>query len=634
MSVSGKQGIVKKVAVYALFSLLILSFGAWGIGDYLTQPPPAAVATVADTEIDAATFSREASRRLQSLQRQQGLSLDPRQALEIGIYDQVLSALVDRASLDLAAAEAGLSAPDAAVRSAARANRAFQNELGAFDQLRFEQAMRTLGYPGEQAFVEALRGDLIRNQLESSLVAGIAAGPAALAGAIVDHQSQTRAISYLGIPDASLAAVPEPAPDDLAAWHRDHPERFSSPERREANVLVLTPAVIAGDMSVSEAEIAEAYEARLGEFSVAATHSIRQAVFENEDAAKAALAAIGADADFVAAMTAAQGTAPTDLGAIRSGDLPDPLGPEVMAAPPGTVIGPVQTGFGWHLVEVYAATEEAVQPLAEVRAHLAESIRLDKAIDRTIDLSQDIEDELATGASLGEVASTLGLPLRTVGPLDRQGEATDGTSIGDTMPGGTLSSIFTRQPGDELRLEESPDGGTFIVEVTAITPPALRPFDEVRDAVLADWQAERQGELAAAARDALVERLKAGESLEAVAGETGTQVQTAEGMTRLGGGPELPAALREQIFASAAGAVHAAPRVGLREQVIVVVTAAGMTSPDNRPEQVAGIADAIARAMTDDILERYRQALHARYDARVDRRAMIEAIDPALLTSN
>ncbi|MEC9347416.1 MAG: SurA N-terminal domain-containing protein [Pseudomonadota bacterium] len=634
MSARGSQNLFKKIAVYILFGLLILSFAAWGIGDYLTGPTDSTVATVGDVEVDGRTFSREASRRLQLMQRQQGLTLEPRQALEIGIYDQVLSALVDRASLDQAAAEAGLAAPDAAVRTAVHSNRNFVNEIGQFDQFRFEQALRVLGYPSEAAFVEALRGDLVRNQLESSITAGIAAGPDALAEAVVDYQTETRDIAYITLANESLAPAPEPTAGDLEAWHKDHPERFSSQERRTANVMVLTPAVIAADMGVSDAEIAQAYENRIGEFSVPATRSIRQAIFDSEDAAQAVLAGIGADTDFTAAVTAALGSGPADLGAVRDGDLPEPLGPEVMKATAGSVVGPVQTGFGWHLVQVYGATESSTRPLDEVRDELAEAIRLDKAVDRTIELSQDVEDELATGATLPDVARTLGLPLRTASGIDRQGDLADGTAVKGDLPSGAISSIFTRAPGDELRLEEAPDGGSYIVEVTGITPPALRPLDEVREAVLLDWQEAKRAEAAATARDALVARIRAGESLDTIATETGHEVKTAEGMTRLGGGPELPSELRDAIFAGTTGDAAGGARIGLPEQVIAVVTGVGAPTSDGRPEQVSGISEAIAAGIADDILDRYRQSLHERFDARVNRRAMIEAIDPGLLNSN
>lgn len=620
-----------KWVVRILLVLLILSFAFWGINDYITGPTNPPVAEVGGELIDANTFANEASRRLRLLQQQQNMVLQPREALAFGIYDQVLSSLIDRQTLNLRAAELGLSVPDSAVSASAHANPNFQNQLGQYDPVRFEQVIRQLGYRSPNAFAEDLRGDLVRRQIQASVTAGLEVGVNPFARALFAFQNEQRNIRFISIPNDALADTAPPSENDLTTYHEAHPELFSTPERRRILLIDLSPELIANDIAVSDADIEQAYQDQIASFTVAASRTAEQAIFADEDAANAVLARVNEGMAFAAAVAAQDGATPTSLGNVRPGDLPGELGDAVFGSEAGGVAGPVQTAFGWHLVHVTEVNEATTRPLEDVRDELLQAIRIERALDRVIDLGHQVEDELAGGNRLRSTGDAVGLPVREIGPVDRNGIDANGAEPDTALPSQALGLAFSLDPDADLELQETSNGGYLMVEVAEVIAPELRPFAEVETEVRAAWRAENLAKAAGEARNKLLERLQAGTTLAGLADEFGVTVQTADAVTRQGGAPEIAGSLRSVLFQAQAGDHAGGEHAEEPAQVLAEVTEIIEANPLESSGQIAALEAAIGESMAEDAFAIYQEQLREEFGVGVNRQAMIQAIDPALL---
>ena len=77
--------------VKALFALLILTFGVWGIGDiFRTHSTDTVVATVGDHSIRADELQTALRRALEQLSTRFGSAIDLQQAKQLGLVDQTL----------------------------------------------------------------------------------------------------------------------------------------------------------------------------------------------------------------------------------------------------------------------------------------------------------------------------------------------------------------------------------------------------------------------------------------------------------------------------------------------------------------------------------------------------------------
>ena len=116
------------IILFVLFGMLIVSFAFWGIGDMLRADGRSTeVAHVGGTRVPlygwvggAPVYVSEVrdqfNRQLEAIQRQTGQRPEPEQALRYGLHIRALEEVIQRAVLDYAVQQFGLTVSDAAAR--------------------------------------------------------------------------------------------------------------------------------------------------------------------------------------------------------------------------------------------------------------------------------------------------------------------------------------------------------------------------------------------------------------------------------------------------------------------------------------------------------------------------------------
>src|SRR5690606_8531745 len=138
-----RRNLLVKLVTAVLFSLLILSFAVWGIGDIFRGGGQAqAVAEVGGTIIEQRQFSRELSDEINNMSRRLGTQLTMDQARAFGIPQQVLERMITRAMLDETSARLGMLVTEEQMRQHLLENPDFQDSAGRFDRNRFAQILR------------------------------------------------------------------------------------------------------------------------------------------------------------------------------------------------------------------------------------------------------------------------------------------------------------------------------------------------------------------------------------------------------------------------------------------------------------------------------------------------------------
>jgi len=256
-----------------------------------------------------------------------------------------------------------------------------------------------------------------------------------------------------------------------------------------------------------------------------------------------------------------------------------------------------------------------------VREELRREVAREKAADLVYARANQIEDALASGAPLAEVAPRFGMAVATV-TTDASGRNPAGEPvtlpIRETARAELLRRIFAANAGDAPRLEEVQDGFTA-VEVKTITPPALRPFETVEDQVRSAWIADARRRAQEERAAALLAAVRGGKSLADAAREAGLDRRG----DRIGPfprqpGPNNPAPpeLLAPIFEAKRGeATMVETRDGfLVAQLIEVVPA----NPDADPLALGRIRNQVEQAMTEDLEQQYLLALRNRADVRIN----------------
>ncbi|TYT25429.1 peptidylprolyl isomerase [Luteimonas viscosa] len=472
---------------------------------------------------------------------------------------EVLEALVDRKVLQLAAKRDGMVVGDTRVREAIEGIAAFQVD-GVFDQQRYLLTLQSQGYT-PQGFQE-----MVRDDLQASLLAGQVAR-----SAFTTPGETERMMRLLGERrDVSFVVLPAPEPDsgavgasEIQAWYDANRADYRAPERVTLEYVEIDGNALPPVPAPDEAALRQRYEqekARFVEPEQRLVSHILVPVEEGADAAAQEAAEAKArqiaqqarqpDADFAALAKANPGDPGSaanggDLGWIRQdGSMVEPFEDAVFAAQAGSISDPVRSPFGWHVIQLREIRAGQQVSFDEVRETLAqEQAQADR--ERALnDLVGSFVDEVYRNPTeLTAAAKQAGLEVRTAGPIAR-GEGEGVIAVPAVQRAAFSDSLV--QDGTVSDPIEVGEDRSVLIRVTRHEPERALTVNEARASVVAAIRADRARKRVEAEADALVEKLRSGESLQALADAASLQRQNMLGIPR--GAPVPDAAAAEAYF--------------------------------------------------------------------------------------
>ena len=207
-------------------------------------------------------------------------------------------------------------------------------------------------------------------------------------------------------------------------------------------------------------------------------------------------------------------------------------------------------------------------------------------------------------------ASKAGALVLTTAPVTAQGADETGQPVAGLTPD-IVKTAFGLSQGGESDLIEAGKGEYYAVKVEKVVPAAMPPLAEIKPQLTAVWMGQEMGKRLKAKADALVARVKKGESIEAVAASVQSKVQKVPGLSRqnaqqhMGLGREFLAAAF-QAKNNEAFATRAGPQ---GEAYVVAKLEAIRSAPTAAIAQVAAMAGAQAgEGLMRDLGEASRNA--------------------------
>ncbi len=349
---------------------------------------------------------------------------------------------------------------------------------------------------------------------------------------------------------------------------------------------------------MDEAALKKMYEDRIAEFVVPERRLVERLVYPDQAAADAARAKLDAGTGFEA-LVAERGLTldAVDLGDVSKEDL-GAAGDAVFAAAEGAVIA-AESDLGPALFRVNGILQGEETSFEEARELLAAEMQTDAARRLIGDKVEEIDDLLAGGAELKDLAAEMGMTYATLDHVPGQ----QGT---DPIEGYTAF----RTAADAVTAEDFPeaivldDGGVVALQFVETVPAAPIPFDEAREDVAADWRAAKLRE----ALSARAIEIKAAVEGGAAIGSFGI-VDTTPEISREGSIDGAPAALVEAAFQMAAGDVRV-----IEDGDFIAVLRLNDVLPaaetgDEAEALKAALSAQIEQALANDAMAAYSDAL-------------------------
>lgn len=603
-----KKGKASNIVVWVILGLLIVGLAGFGTGNF--GGTVRNVATVGETEISINTYARALQQELTGLSNQTGTQVTMADAQAQGIDTAVLQNLLAAATLEEAARLAGLSVGDARVSQQIVSIPGFQGIDGQFDREAYEFALDRAGL-NVPDFEDSIRAELASNLLQVAVAQGVMPQPA-YSEAIYDFLGETRAISFAEIgPDLLDAPVPAPTDEDVQAFYDENSSLFEVPGFKAITYAWLTPDMMLETIDIDKDLLREAYDARSAEFNTPAQRLVERLGFADEAAAQAARDAIEAGETDFDTLLADRGLTidDVDLGFVTERGLGD-SGADVFALEDTGVVGPLPSPVGPALFRVNAIISARTTTFEEARDSLRAELARDRAEQVIADEMEPLNDLLAGGATLEDLAAESEMELGTV---DWRGPE-DGIAAYDAFNAAAQS--VTDDDFPEMLVTE--DGSIFALRLDDTVAAVVPPLEDIREDVTAAAHAAATRDALTAHAETMAEQLSNGTDFS----DLGLEPVTRDGITRRSAVEGLPAVAVSEIFNLTPGAATV-----LEDGAgVVIVRLETATKPDQGAADAQALRDAMdqqaSQAMAQDVLNTLVRTIEAEAGISINQAAL------------
>lgn len=502
----------------AFLIVVALSFGAFFGGSQFFGSRSQVVAEVGDISISAREFSLALEQQRRSFESLTGQSVSLEQMAQSGLVVSILNGLIAKALLDQEAKNLGLAVTDFDVLEALHQQKVFQNENGEFDRNLFDRILYS-NRMTEDAYIEEIRGELSRQQLEGAVVAG-AFVPKLLSKALLESQFQVRQGATVTLKAENMSMPASPGDEALEAFYTEHQDAFMQPEARSFAAMIISPEMVSGEIEVSENDLRAEYDATKDDY-------------DNK-------------------------------------------------------------------------------PFDEVKEQVKKNLIKHFSRDKLYELSQQIEDELAGGSSLEEIAKNY--KLLAFEEVTFSGEGVDGkkvktTGVDEDVRGQIFAEAFQTEEGAESQFTETSTGEYFIVRVDKIQPEQPLPFEEIKDRVYKEWAYTAQMEEAYKNAEAIANGINSGSSMP------GT-LKLLPNISLSNPDQSVPGEIVSVLYSLSPGKASLAPS----EDGVVVVMLKNIISPSPQVQNAERekLEKEATKLMQDDLLQAYVDSLRIRYPVSIN----------------
>jgi len=609
---SGAQSTPVKI----LLILIVISFAGFGVESVLFGSSGTSVADVNGEEITPQQLQIAIENQKRQMMQIFGDNLDPAMLEDDRLRGSALEGLIERQLLLQSADAQGLVASSRAIGQIVASVEAFQVD-GQFDADRYKVVLANAGLSPER-FRREQAQQIKLSDLQQSVLASDFTTALEVA-ATADVSSEERDVRYLLLDAEAVFADVVVSEDAVAEYYGDHLDDFVSEEQVVAQYIELQLEDFFAP--VDEALVREQFEAVKGEYEVKDQTRVAHILLIQGD--DESIEEYTQRIDDVAARLAA-GTAFGDVAANASDDIgsadlggelgftdgtvfPDAMEEAIAELEVGQISAPVKTDAGTHFIRVEERVAGEAPDFESLRAELADSIQRSAAEKELLIAVDALRDISFNSPDLTGPAESLGVQSQLSSPVTRS--AGDGV-FGNEQVRAALFSNEVYQAGNNSEVIELPGSRFVAVRVAEKVPPAQLVLEEVAT----DIRAQLEMEARAAELDRLLEEIKArrqaGETIDAIATESGWEWRVELGARRVGS--LLPREVANAAFRMELEGGFALDMVELPGEQYAVVELARVTpgSVDNLSNQERdAIVSQLAQMQGELSLLAYRRAL-------------------------
>src|SRR5688572_20238419 len=422
-------------------ALVVLTFVVFYIPDFLTPgigaSPSEVIAEVEGEPITVGQFQRRYNAQVTAYRNAYGGQLNDQLLKQLGIDRQILNQLVDEEAMVAEARKQGISVSDAEIRERILSLPGFQENGKFVGEQRYRMALQTQNLTTAE-FERQLRRALQIEKLRNALTGWMSASDVDVAA---EYRRRNEKVKLDVVPVTAAAFVNQVTVTDaeLAAAFEKSREKYRIGEKRKIKYAIVNVDQVRNTITVPDADLQAFYNQNIQQYQtpaqVRASHILLKLEGKDEKQVQALAEDVAKKAKAPGANSAALAKqySEDDSNASNGGDL-DYFGRGRMVAEfeqaafamkPGEISNPVKTAFGFHIIKVVENKPDTTRPLAEVRTEIEEQLKWQKAQAEAEKIAKSLEGSMKSPADLDRIAKERSFTVVETG-LIQQTEAIQG----------------------------------------------------------------------------------------------------------------------------------------------------------------------------------------------------------------
>ncbi|HEV7519549.1 MAG TPA: peptidyl-prolyl cis-trans isomerase [Candidatus Angelobacter sp.] len=473
------------------------------------------------------------------------------------LRQQAIKQLIQQAELQYESERMGLKVSDQEFRD--------ELQFGPYKQAFFPagkwigsdkyKQMLTQGGTTVESFERDVRLDLLQRKLVNVIGARATATDSEVEQAYRDQNTKVK-FQYAVVKLDDVAKTIKPTDTELKAFYSANQARYANsiPEKRQIRYFVLNEKNIADKVTVDPAEIQRAYVANQNAYRIPERAKVRHILIEmpkpgpdgkvdqkglDEARAKAqdVLKQIKATGDW-AGLAKKYSTDPGskdkggELNWVEKGQTVAEFEKVAFAQNKGQISDPVQSQFGFHIIQTEDKEDAHLKPLAEVKPGIEEAMKAEK-IKAAMTQASTEAASIAQKQGLDKAASKYGAQVVSSNLITRSDSL---PGIGPQPP--LMDAIFSASEKAGPQVTQTPQS-TVVFEVAKVEPARTPSFDEIRDRVATEFKNQRAGDMLRRKVQELADRAHAEHDLGKAAKEAGASFKTSDLVSRTQQVPEI-----------------------------------------------------------------------------------------------
>ena len=486
-------------AAKSILILTALSFmSLFGVSGYLSSAGKnRPIIKVDDIIVYQDEIRNQYNQELQAAKNLFGDNIDVNDNMKNAILQNIVQKDLVNAILQKTSEDLNVSISNDLVKKIIYSQAEFMDANGNFSLDKLRRLLNASGWT-EQRYIDTLRKDIEKQHLVQNPVENINI-PAFMNKYLAQLENQKKVFKYIEIRPESLKVDRQISQEELEQYYQDFAAQFEEPETRNVSFIELSVDKLASKVPPSETDIKNYYNENINQFVIPENRNVLQMVFDNQDDADKAFAALNAGGDFynVAKQFAKQDKAATQLGEVSKDMLIADMSDAVFDLKAGDYTNPIKSELGWHIMKVTNIIPKKETSLAAARNKIIDAIRKEKAYDEAYNAVAEIEDKIGAGATLESIAEEYNARINKVIGLNEEGKSKSAPASHNKLIASTdfIDAAFSYNSGEISQVLEG-DNGFTIVRVDSVTDAHPKELSEVEGEIQKMWAANEKNAIA------------------------------------------------------------------------------------------------------------------------------------------